>query len=559
MMDIEKEYNLLESLFPFGFLIDNLGKIVRICPSAIKFFSHWTIGYSITDEFSDTNHNFLEKIAERKLVILKLKDLNIKLRGEFIPLGQFYFFAGNLQSIEMKDFIRRGLSYKDFSAQDPIFDYLMLINSEKIATMKLKLTLEEVSFKNNLYTNLSKTAAKIGSSEDADVNLRELIEGIFKSVDVEFICAFKKDTSKESLYHLTKHQCCKNKESFKALINKSSTLDLNTDQILSNVHLGESISWNILNVNFSTPGRGFDAFKAGCNSVVLLPVFYANSMLYFIEIYFSKEKKDQVLFAYFELCQKYFESIIERNQLRSIERDKIAKETQNSKLISLGEMSAGIAHEINNPLAIIQGKAQTLLTHLSNLNTLDEKAKVKIDNIIQTCSRISKIINGLKAFSRNASLDKFENYSIHKLMGDVELLCENRIRQFGIKFKLLYPENDLTLCCRPVQITQILINLLNNSIDEISEKSNPWIDLKIEKHGDYIVFTLTDSGNGIPLEVAEKIMNPFFTTKEPGKGTGIGLSISYAIALDHQGTLRYVPDQANTQFELKIPLVRLVK
>jgi signal transduction histidine kinase len=125
----------------------------------------------------------------------------------------------------------------------------------------------------------------------------------------------------------------------------------------------------------------------------------------------------------------------------------------------------------------------------------------------------------------------------------------------GIKFNILSNElGNEVINCNLVQISQVLMNLLNNSIYEIESKENPWINFIIEKINNEIKFTVSDSGLGIPLEVQKKMFEPMYTTKPIGKGTGLGLSISRAIIEKHNGSLKINNNLPNTTFEVCIPL-----
>ena len=106
---------------------------------------------------------------------------------------------------------------------------------------------------------------------------------------------------------------------------------------------------------------------------------------------------------------------------------------------------------------------------------------------------------------------------------------------------------------RQAQISQILINLLNNSFDAIATLKNKWIEVKGFNEEGLIKIQITDSGTGIDKSVVEKMMNPFFTTKEVGKGTGLGLSISSEILKSHGGSLKYLEDSKNTTFLITLP------
>ena len=103
----------------------------------------------------------------------------------------------------------------------------------------------------------------------------------------------------------------------------------------------------------------------------------------------------------------------------------------------------------------------------------------------------------------------------------------------------------------------MLLNLLNNCLDAIRTMTQPWIEIGIEKRGDLIEISITDSGHGIPEHIANRMMEPFFTTKEVGRGTGLGLAISRGIIEDHQGRFYYDHESANTRFVLALPLEKL--
>jgi C4-dicarboxylate-specific signal transduction histidine kinase len=137
------------------------------------------------------------------------------------------------------------------------------------------------------------------------------------------------------------------------------------------------------------------------------------------------------------------------------------------------------------------------------------------------------------------------------------MLAEFRMKQSDIEFKVVKPESEFTFDCRSIQLEQVLVNTLNNAHDAIAEKTEgKWVELKAFQEGDKCVFWITDSGNGIPPEVIDKIFNPFFTTKDVGKGTGIGLSISFGIISEHKGSIRVDRQCANTRFVIEIPLKR---
>jgi signal transduction histidine kinase len=230
-----------------------------------------------------------------------------------------------------------------------------------------------------------------------------------------------------------------------------------------------------------------------------------------------------------------------------------AKLRQSSKMASLGQMAAGVAHEINNPLAIILGKVQQLKLQLADGESDPPNFKSDLDRIEVTVNRISKIIRGLQLFSRSSEKEQMVVVSLSEIVSDTLELCKERFKFHDIDLKLAVRQ-DLNLECRPTQISQVLMNLLSNSHDAVDKYSQKWIELKAERFGlNYIRISVTDSGGGIRPEIVEKIMEPFFTTKEIGQGTGLGLSISRGIVEAHQGLFFYDDSSPHTTFVIELP------
>jgi signal transduction histidine kinase len=225
-----------------------------------------------------------------------------------------------------------------------------------------------------------------------------------------------------------------------------------------------------------------------------------------------------------------------------------------SKVGALGEMASGIAHEINTPLSVIQIRAEQL-TELTAEEPLNRALIADISvNIANTVGRIAKIVQGLRNFSRKAGDDPFVATAISEIIKDTLVLCQERFRHNQIDFRHgAVP--DAKIMCRPAQISQVLLNLLNNASDAICPLSvNPkWIELNVKVEGANVHITVSDCGTGIPTQVRDKIFDPYFTTKEVGKGTGLGLSVSKGILEMHNGKLGIDDNAANTTFVITLP------
>ena len=225
------------------------------------------------------------------------------------------------------------------------------------------------------------------------------------------------------------------------------------------------------------------------------------------------------------------------------------------RLISLGEMAASIAHEINNPLTIISGYAYkiTQATTAPHPDTAAIDAHAKA--ISSTCFRIAAIVKGLRNLSRNAEADNHEVVSIADIAADIVALTQDRLRGHSVRISCDIAE-ELQVRGTRTQLGQVLLNLIANADDAIRTQSDPWIRVAAQEVNGQIEISVTDSGPGLSEKVREKLFSSFFTTKERGKGTGLGLSLSRKILEKHRGALVLDATSPNTRFVLRLPVVR---
>ncbi len=246
--------------------------------------------------------------------------------------------------------------------------------------------------------------------------------------------------------------------------------------------------------------------------------------------------------------------IREREQMAAVLDAQRAQMIASAKLTSLGEMAGGLAHEINSPLNIIQARAADLQEVAETTDRLESAVVLKAtESILRTSQRIMGVVRGLRVFARDGRTDPFETISVQTILEDTLALCRERFAAHGIPLTVSAAAGDLTVECQRVQISQVLLNLLNNAFDAVQLLPQKWVRIEVSGEGENIQISITDSGRGIPAEIAEKAMRPFFTTKPVGKGTGLGLSISRGIAEAHRGQLRINSRGPNTQIILSIP------
>lgn len=227
-----------------------------------------------------------------------------------------------------------------------------------------------------------------------------------------------------------------------------------------------------------------------------------------------------------------------------------------NRISSIGEMAAGLAHEINNPLAIVIGNLEILEMELNDKNVLDQDTKTIIKKAVNSASRITRIIKILRSLSVGSSEEGRKLTHIRTIVDDSLVLLQERILSNEIKLELKIA-NDLHLFCDSIQIEQVLINLLNNACDALEsqpELNNKWIEVEAKSKENNIVINVSNNGTVITHDIIKKLFTPFFTTKPVGQGMGLGLVISRSIAVQHGGNLEASNNLGHTCFTLKIPL-----
>ncbi len=217
-----------------------------------------------------------------------------------------------------------------------------------------------------------------------------------------------------------------------------------------------------------------------------------------------------------------------------------------SKLAALGEMSAGVAHEINNPLAIIAGNIGLLRKYRED----PEKFESKLQAVEKSTERIAKIVRGLKKFARASDAPDFQENPIQDIIRESISLTEAKAHRHQTRIETKIETNS-RISCDSVEIEQVMVNLINNAIDAGKRTQNPWVEIQAFDENDQVVVRVIDSGTGITPEVEARLFEPFFTTKDVGEGTGLGLSISKGILTQHKASLQLNRNLEHTCFEIR--------
>lgn len=244
--------------------------------------------------------------------------------------------------------------------------------------------------------------------------------------------------------------------------------------------------------------------------------------------------------------KKNVESEIEKQRAMAIYSEKMA---------SLGELTAGIAHELGNPLGAMRGRMELLLRQLDVGNIDLAKVHDLAHRSIRMIDRMSKIIKGLRSYTRDATGDPFVKTSLNGLIEDILEFSWEKFRKLGISVEAIGLEKEVVIDCREAEIGQVIVNFINNSCDAIQDQECPKIKIELVTTGDQqeVEIRITDSGSGISEEVKNRMFSPFFTTKPVGHGTGLGLSISKNIIESHHGELSLDESNPNTCFIVRLP------
>jgi signal transduction histidine kinase len=250
---------------------------------------------------------------------------------------------------------------------------------------------------------------------------------------------------------------------------------------------------------------------------------------------------------------------------------------QSEKMASLGELTAGIAHEIQNPLNFVNNFSEVsgeLIVEMNvELNKRDiEEAKAISADIKQNLEKINHhgkradaIVKGMLQHSQS-SIGVKEPTDINALTDEYLRLAYHGLRakdkSFNAMLKTEFDENIGNINIIPQDIGRVILNLINNAFYIVNEKSKqgiadyePAVSVSTKKEGNKILVTVKDNGNGIPEKILNKIFQPFFTTKPAGQGTGLGLSLSYDIVKAHGGEITVNSrDGAGAEFKIKLPI-----
>ena len=234
-------------------------------------------------------------------------------------------------------------------------------------------------------------------------------------------------------------------------------------------------------------------------------------------------------------------------------RDKQEQLVQAGKLATLGELTTGVAHELNNPLNNIGLYVGNVIDRIRLGDDETEPLVSDLEKAMEQVRKATEIISHLRTFGRAARVS-VELVDVDDVIERSLLLVHEQLRLRGIEVELELCPDELLVLANPIQLEQVFINLLTNARDALADSKRKTIRIASSRDEERIRIAFSDTGPGIPRELEQRIFDPFFTTKEVGMGTGLGLSITYSILREYAGDISVTSRPGNgATFVIELP------
>jgi C4-dicarboxylate-specific signal transduction histidine kinase len=234
-------------------------------------------------------------------------------------------------------------------------------------------------------------------------------------------------------------------------------------------------------------------------------------------------------------------------------RDKQEQLVQAGKLATLGELTTGVAHELNNPLNNIGLFVGNVIDQINLGEVEPERLRAELEKAMEQVQKATEIISHLRTFGR-ATPAKIERVDIDDVIERSLSLVHEQLRLRGIEVEFELWPDELIVFGNAIQLEQVFINLLTNARDALADSPRKKIKIVSSRDAERITITVSDTGPGIPREIEQRIFDPFFTTKEVGTGTGLGLSITYSILKEYGGDISVRSTRRGATFTIELPV-----
>lgn len=553
-----------DALHPFSFETDDAGRVTRVGRSLRKLFPdvsvdhHWSDVFKVIQPSPIPTQETLSRLRGEVIVLMHHRDSRVRLRGQVVSLADgpvSYLFSLRPATWNASQLVELGLDVSDFEVGTSLFDFLIYAQAQVTAREKAHQARLSSEWDTKIARLLHQVTLDTYNAPDLGSAYRIAIESVCHTLDWEVGHVLVRPGQDTEYLVSSGIWCVSDHEAYGELQGVSEACYFNSDQGLPGRSLAtKSVLWVRDAASADFFFRKDAIAKLSSVSAIAVPVILHDKVEAILEFFTRKNALErETSRRFFDVLGLQLSSVAERFESQRKERDQLAMLAQAAKMATLGEIAAGIAHEINNPISTISLVGQ-IMKRMSNDGVVTREALLpqlqRVDHCVQ---RIAKIVSELRAFSRDVPSDGFQEVSIKTLVEETLDLCQARFASGNIQLRIADVPPSWTIECRGSQISQVLLNLLSNAHDAVQGMEGAWINVSVEERDDAFELAVTDSGPGVPTDIIENIMKPFFTTKPPGKGTGLGLSISNNIMTDHSGRLTLDRTSTRTRFVITLP------
>jgi len=555
---------LLNSLYPFAFISDSEGEIVSVGRSLLRLFPSILNHRSLFSAFKIERPVGLPErpqvvdLLDDLLVLIRADDPSFRLRGQVVRTSSTpaqFIFAVTPALTNVEQIRSMNLLLSDFPLGEPVLDFLLFMQQQRASQHSLEIARQELEWENRTSTLLYKIVLATQESVVPADAYRDVLEIVCSGLSWEVGHVFVRDPEEPSRVCSSEEWYVEAGVDITGFKQASERAVCNPGEgLLGRCLEAREIQWvpRLADCTFYMRPSPLPGSKNV--AAVAIPIIEEGVVTAVFEFYTSRDIPNSLpLQRLFGLLGIQVSNILERMNAKRRESEHLAALIHASKMASLGEIVAGVAHELNNPLYTLAMIAQ-LLKRMNDRGTLSQtELQTQVDRIETSVERMSKIVLELRDFSRDSSKDPMREVNLDHLIAQTTDLCYTRFQNGGVELVIESVPSNWLVECRESQILQVLLNLLNNAFDACRRLNTRWINVRCADEGDAYTIRVTDSGLGIEPTIAKRIMNPFFTTKPPGEGTGLGLSISSNILTDHGGSVRLDRESPHTSFVVTIP------
>lgn len=556
--------DIFDALHPFSFITDEQGLVTLAGRSFTAMHRDKVVGRRFCELGVSTlsapgiEVNYSSQLLGEIFRFRLVANPDIILRGHVVrvPEAEPAFIFSLLPSIvSIEQISHFGLSIADFEVGTPLIDWLMLLRTREIAQAQLG----EANSRLRLDVRMSELLQRVTTDAFCAANTEQLYRDTIRAVCRELSWnighLFFIDPETQSSLISTDIWFLSEPQRYQRFVECTNHITWDKDQEFpwSAIHQPSPLWMS----DWARDGAGarLGALPAGGRvSAVAIPIRVSGKTTAVIE-FISEQQQifSRSASVFFSMLGAQLGLALERQEAARKEREQLVQLAATSKMATLGELAAGLAHEIKNPLSTISLIVQILKRFAGGGSHNTEMQGEQLARIDLCVDRIASIVRKLNDFSRESSADPFTSVEIQQLLADALALTQARFAARGVQLDVRPCSAEWKIDCRPSQVSQILLNLLSNAFDAVVDAAERLVTLECHDRGDFFHFVVSDSGQGIPQDLRAKIMSPFFTTKPPGAGVGLGLSISSHIAATHGGSLRLDEASPGTRFVLELP------